>query len=172
MFKFDNSRVIGSLIVLFIFFVVFVSSIGVYVQRCRETMYELQLDNRDLRERVDILGFEIRELEDEIYELRTKNAVLNDQINQINANKEAEKYLNPSKEAGEWMSFENMRNVEMLRSQYYEPEENSPIAYDWEGNDLYEGDEVFLVNGEYVLDTTSEIERYIIENYERMELGN
>ena len=104
MFKFDNSRVIGSLIVLFIFFVLFVSSIGNYIQECREAIFELQLDNRDLREirqRADLLEFEIRELEDEIYELRTENAVLNDQINQINANKEAEKYLNKNKEVGE-----------------------------------------------------------------------
>lgn len=66
--------------------------------------------------------------------------------------------------------FENERNVELLRKQYYEPEENNPIAYDWAGNDLYEGDEVFIVNGEYVLDTYSEIENYIYENYERIEL--
>lgn len=106
MFKFDNSRVIGSLIVLFIFFVLFVSSIGNYIQEYREAIFELQLDNRDLREirqRADLLEFEIRELEDEIYELRTENAVLNDQINQINANKEAEKYLNKNKEVGEWI---------------------------------------------------------------------
>lgn len=68
--------------------------------------------------------------------------------------------------------FENMRNVELLRSQYYEPEESNPIAYDWDGNELYEGDEVFLINEEYVLATAIEIENYIAENYERIELGN
>lgn len=104
MFKFNNSRVIGSLIVLFIFFVVFVSSIGNYIQGCRETMFELRLENRDLREareKVDFLELKVEKLESGIYELRVENAVLNDQINQINANNEAEKYLNPSKEVGE-----------------------------------------------------------------------
>lgn len=105
MFKFNNSKVIGSLIVLFVFFVIFVSSIGNYIQGCREAVFELRLENRDLREareKVDFLELKVEKLESGIYELRVENAVLNDQINQINANNEAREYLNTNKEVGEW----------------------------------------------------------------------
>ena len=105
MFKFNNSKVIGSLIVLFVFFVIFVSSIGNYIQGCREAVFELRLENRDLREakeKIDFLELEVKNLENEIYEIRVKNSVLNDQINQINANNEAREYLNTNKEVGEW----------------------------------------------------------------------
>lgn len=104
MFKFNNSKVIGSLIVLFVFFVIFVSSIGNYIQGCREAVFELRLENRDLREareKVDFLELKVEKLESGIYELRVENAVLNDQINQINANNEAREYLNTNKEIGE-----------------------------------------------------------------------
>lgn len=104
MFKFNNSKVIGSLIVLFVFFVIFVSSIGNYIQGCREAVFELRLENRDLREareKVDFLELKVEKLESGIYELRVENAVLNDQINQINANNEAREYLNTNKEVGE-----------------------------------------------------------------------
>ena len=104
MFKFNNSKVIGSLIVLFVFFVIFVSSIGNYIQGCREAVFELRLENRDLREareKVDFLELKVEKLESGIYELRVENAVLNDQINQINANNEDREYLQTNKEDGE-----------------------------------------------------------------------
>ena len=48
----------------------------------------------------------------------------------------------------------------------YEPDTPTPIAIDWEGKDLFDGDHVVDIDGVYVLDDTRELVNYL-RNYPR-----
>lgn len=37
-----------------------------------------------------------------------------------------------------------------LHNQYLEPEDSKSFGTDWKGNDIYDGDEYFDIDGEYV----------------------
>lgn len=54
-------------------------------------------------------------------------------------------------------------------SRFNEPEEKNPVAEDWRGQDLYEGDKVYDTPEGYVLDDMEEIEAFI-QSYPSVEL--
>lgn len=62
-----------------------------------------------------------------------------------------------------------MNNFEKLHEQYLEPEEDEIFGEDWNGNNIYFGDEYFDIDGELVL--VEGIEEFIRENYSRFTAG-
>lgn len=46
-----------------------------------------------------------------------------------------------------------------LHNQYLEPEEEKSFGKDWDGNDIYEGDEYFDIDGELV--KVEDAEKYL-----------
>lgn len=56
-----------------------------------------------------------------------------------------------------------------LYSQYLEPEEDEIFGEDWNGNNIYFGDEYFDINGNLVL--IEDIEEFIRETYPRYTAG-
>lgn len=51
---------------------------------------------------------------------------------------------------------------------FLEPEEDFVVAYDWKGNEIFEGEEVFVIDGEYIRNDFAEIESYFNENFEKI----
>lgn len=63
-----------------------------------------------------------------------------------------------------------MNDYEMkLHGQYLEPEEDEIFREDWNGNNIYFGDEYFDIDGELVL--VEDIEEFIRENYSKFTAG-
>lgn len=56
-----------------------------------------------------------------------------------------------------------------LHNQYLEPEEDEIFGEDWNGNNIYFGDEYFDIDGELVL--VEEIEEFVRENYSKFRAG-
>lgn len=56
-----------------------------------------------------------------------------------------------------------------LHNQYLEPEENEIFGEDWNGNNIYFGDEYFDIDGELVL--VEEVEEFVRENYSKFTAG-
>lgn len=56
-----------------------------------------------------------------------------------------------------------------LHNQYLEPEEDEIFGEDWNGNNIYFGDEYFDINGNLVL--IEDIEEFIRETYPRFTAG-
>ena len=56
-----------------------------------------------------------------------------------------------------------------LHSQYLDPEEDEIFGEDWNGNNIYFGDEYFDINGYLVL--IEDIEEFIRETYPRFTAG-
>ena len=56
-----------------------------------------------------------------------------------------------------------------LHNQYLEPEEDEIFGEDWNGNNIYFGDEYFDIDGELVL--VDEIEEFVRENYSKFTAG-
>lgn len=56
-----------------------------------------------------------------------------------------------------------------LHNQYLEPEEDEIFGEDWNGNNIYFGDEYFGIDGELVL--VEEIEEFVRENYSKFTAG-
>lgn len=56
-----------------------------------------------------------------------------------------------------------------LHNQYLEPEEDEIFGEDWNGNNIYFGDEHFDIDGELVL--VEEIEEFVRENYSKFTAG-
>lgn len=44
-------------------------------------------------------------------------------------------------------------------------------GYDWEDKELYEGDEVFCIDGEYVLAETQEVIKFFRQRYDTRIMG-
>ena len=51
-----------------------------------------------------------------------------------------------------------------------EPEERQPFAYDWEGKELFKGDDVINIDGQLVLDERKEILEFV-SDYPKYTLG-
>lgn len=63
-----------------------------------------------------------------------------------------------------------MNDYEMkLHNQYLEPEEDEIFGEDWNGNNIYYGDEYFDIDGNLVL--IEDIEEFIRETYPRFTAG-
>ena len=63
-----------------------------------------------------------------------------------------------------------MNSYEMkLHGQYLEPEEEKSFGKDWDGNDIYEGDEYFDIDGELV--KVEDAEEYLNSVYFRRTAG-
>ena len=56
-----------------------------------------------------------------------------------------------------------------LHNQYLEPEEDEIFGEDWNGNNIYFGDEYFDIDGELVL--VEEVEEFVRENYSKFTAG-
>lgn len=56
-----------------------------------------------------------------------------------------------------------------LHNQYLEPEEDEIFGEDWNGNNIYFGDEYFDIDGKLVL--VEDIEEFIRENYSKFTAG-
>ena len=56
-----------------------------------------------------------------------------------------------------------------LHNQYLEPEEDEIFGEDWNGNNIYFGDEYVDIDGELVL--VDEIEEFVRENYSKFTAG-
>ena len=56
-----------------------------------------------------------------------------------------------------------------LHNQYLEPEEYEIFGEDWNGNNIYFGDEYFDIDGELVL--VEGIEEFVRENYSKFTAG-
>ena len=56
-----------------------------------------------------------------------------------------------------------------LHNEYLEPEEDEIFGEDWNGNNIYFGDEYFDIDGELVL--VEEIEEFVRENYSKFTAG-
>lgn len=61
------------------------------------------------------------------------------------------------------MSFESMHNS------YLEQDEPKVFGTDWKGHEIYEGDEFYKIDGEYVL--VDELDEYAQERFERRIAG-
>ena len=61
------------------------------------------------------------------------------------------------------MSFESMHNS------YLEQDEPKVFGTDWKGHEIYEGDEYFEIDGEFVL--VEELDEYAPEPFERRTAG-
>lgn len=63
-----------------------------------------------------------------------------------------------------------MNDYEMkLHNQYLEPEENEIFGEDWNGNNIYFGDEYFDIDGNLVL--VDDVDEFVRENYSRFTAG-
>lgn len=63
-----------------------------------------------------------------------------------------------------------MNSYEMkLHRQYLEPEDSKSYGKDWNGNDIYDGDEYFDIDGELVL--VEDVEEFVRENYSKFTAG-
>ena len=56
-----------------------------------------------------------------------------------------------------------------LHNQYLEPEEDEIFGEEWNGNNIYFGDEYFDIDGELVL--VEEVEEFVRENYSKFTAG-
>lgn len=56
-----------------------------------------------------------------------------------------------------------------LHNQYLDPEEDEIFGEDWNGNNIYFGDEYFDIDGELVL--VEEVEEFVRENYSKFTAG-
>lgn len=56
-----------------------------------------------------------------------------------------------------------------LHNQYLEPEEDEIFGEDWNGNNIYFGDEYFDIDGELVL--VEDVEEFVRENYSKFTEG-
>lgn len=56
-----------------------------------------------------------------------------------------------------------------LHNQYLEPEEDEIFGEDWNGNNIYFGDEYFDIDGELVL--VEDVEDFVRENYSKFTAG-
>lgn len=56
-----------------------------------------------------------------------------------------------------------------LHNQYLEPEEDEIFGEDWNGNNIYFGDEYFDIDGELVL--VEDVEEFVRENYSKFTAG-
>ena len=63
-----------------------------------------------------------------------------------------------------------MNDYEMkLHDQYLEPEEDEIFGEDWNGNNIYFGDEYFDIDGNLVL--VDDVDEFVRENYSRFTAG-
>ena len=63
--------------------------------------------------------------------------------------------------------IDNYKNLENLINDYMLPVEDEVVAYDWKGNELFEGDSVYIVDSEYVRDEYEEIKEYFDSTFEK-----
>lgn len=63
--------------------------------------------------------------------------------------------------------IDNYKNLENLIDGYMFPMEDEVFAYDWKGNELFEGDSVYIVDSEYVRDEYEEIKEYFDSTFEK-----
>lgn len=56
-----------------------------------------------------------------------------------------------------------------LHNQYLEPEEDEIFGEDWNGNNIYYGDEYFDIDGNLVL--VDDVDEFVRENYSRFTAG-
>jgi len=56
-----------------------------------------------------------------------------------------------------------------LHNQYLEPEEDEIFGEDWNGNNIYFGDEYFDIDGNLVL--VDDVDEFVRENYSRFTAG-
>lgn len=63
--------------------------------------------------------------------------------------------------------IDNYKNLENLINDYMLPAEDEVIAYDWKGNELYDGDSVYIVDSEYIRDEYEEIKEYFDSTFEK-----
>lgn len=63
--------------------------------------------------------------------------------------------------------IDNYKNLENLINDYMSPVEDEVVAYDWKGNELFEGDSVYIVDSEYVRDEYEEIKEYFDSTFEK-----
>ena len=63
--------------------------------------------------------------------------------------------------------IDNYKNLENLIDDYMFPVEDETVAYDWKGNELFEGDSVYIVDSEYVRDEYEEIKEYFDSTFEK-----
>lgn len=63
--------------------------------------------------------------------------------------------------------IDNYKNIENLINDYMFPAEDEVVAYDWKGNELFEGDSVYIVDSEYVRDEYEEIKEYFDSTFEK-----
>lgn len=63
--------------------------------------------------------------------------------------------------------IDNYKNLENLINDYMFPAEDEVVAYDWKGNELFEGDSVYIVDSEYVRDEYEEIKEYFDSTFEK-----
>lgn len=63
--------------------------------------------------------------------------------------------------------IDNYKNLENLINDYIFPAEDEVVAYDWKGNELFEGDSVYIVDSEYVRDEYEEIKEYFDSTFEK-----
>lgn len=66
--------------------------------------------------------------------------------------------------------IDNYKNLENLINDYMFPTEDDVVAYDWKGNELFEGDSVYIVDSEYVRDEYEEIKEYFDSTFEKVYL--
>lgn len=63
-----------------------------------------------------------------------------------------------------------MNDYEMkLHDQYLEPEEDEIFGEDWNGNNIYFGDEYFDIDGNLVL--VDDVDEFVRENYSKFTAG-
>lgn len=63
--------------------------------------------------------------------------------------------------------IDNYKNLENLINDYMSPVEDEVVAYDWKGNELFEGDSVYIVDSEYIRDEYEEIKEYFDSTFEK-----
>lgn len=63
--------------------------------------------------------------------------------------------------------IDNYKNLENLSNDYMFPGGDDVIAYDWKGNELFEGDSVYIVDSEYIRDEYEEIKEYFDSTFEK-----
>lgn len=63
-----------------------------------------------------------------------------------------------------------MNDYEMkLHDQYLEPEEDEIFGEDWNGNNIYYGDEYYDIDGNLVL--VDDVDEFVRENYSKFTAG-
>lgn len=65
------------------------------------------------------------------------------------------------------LMIDNYKNLENLINDYMSPVEDEVVAYDWKGNELFEGDSVYIVDSEYIRDEYEEIKEYFDSTFEK-----